>query len=106
MRGLDVESLREVSLHLKPLALVTDPAAPGANSHQALEVVEVVHQPFGEPEDNGPNIYDYEGFRGGVAPISLMSSPSEQELGQSFNLVHPGKCDDQKEADTFIPQHP
>src|SRR5436309_1718961 len=51
VRGLDVESLREVSLHLKPLALVTDPAAPGANSHQALEVVEVVHQPFGEPED-------------------------------------------------------
>jgi hypothetical protein len=98
-----MESFREVSLHLEPLALMTDPAAPGANPHQALKVMEVVHQSFGKAEDNGPNINDYEGFRGGIAPISFVSSSPKQELRQSFNFVYPGERDYQQKSDTFIP---
>ena len=80
MCSLDMESFRKIPFHLQPFAVMTDPAAPGANPEQALEVMQMIDQLLGKAEDNRPNIYNYEGLRGCIAPISLMNRSSEQEL--------------------------
>jgi hypothetical protein len=75
-----MESLGKIPLHFKPFPLMTDPSAPSANFEQPFQVMQVVDQPFSQAEDNRPNVYDYKGLSGGIAPISLMNLTAKEEL--------------------------
>ena len=85
------------------MATVFEFSAPRTHREQILQILKAAQNFSRSGIDHEPNQSDGDRFQRAFPPIYLVR-PAEKKAGQTEELVHPAKHDQQTESDAFDPK--